>query len=152
MLQLATQSTQVPLNSRPVDNPGLPSSTCAVLHTPQKLFRACLAVTVAVRNLDDRQLRRVFGVSYMIVNEAGYMIVNELVLTRAGCGVNAHSVSLAELIHRALAARPVREGFSSRRDCAEKESTVTPRPLRSTRSLAMGKIIAVAAGQELMAL
>jgi len=60
--------------------------------------------------------------------------------------------SLAELIYRALAARPVREGFSSRRDCAEKESTVTPRPLRSTRPLAMGKIIAIAAGQELMAL
>jgi hypothetical protein len=27
---------------------------------PQKLSRACLAVTVAVRNLDDRQLRRAY--------------------------------------------------------------------------------------------
>ena len=145
MLQLAIQSTQVPLNSRPVDSPGCraapaPSST---LH--RKLFRACLAVTVAVRNLDDRQLRRAY-------RRAGYMIVNELALTGAGYGANAHPASLAELIHRALAARPVREGFSSRRDCAEKESTVTPRPLRSTRSLAMGKIIAIAAGQELIAL
>jgi len=84
MLQLATQSTQVLLNSRPVDNRRLPSSTCAVLHTPQKLFRACLAVTVAVRNLDDRQLWRLTGAGYMIVNETSYMIVNELVLTRAG--------------------------------------------------------------------
>ena len=48
--------------------------------------------------------------------------------------------------------RSVCGGLSSRRDCAEKESTVTPRPWRSTRSLVIGKIIAVAAGQEVMAL
>ena len=71
MLQLPTQSTQVPLNSRPVDNPGCRASTCAVLHTRQKLFRACLAVTVAVRNLDDRQLLPLIGAGYMIVNELG---------------------------------------------------------------------------------
>jgi hypothetical protein len=92
------------------------------------------------------------GASYMIVNEAGYMIVNELALSPGAMERTPLPASLAELIHRALAARPVREGFSSRRDCAEKESTVTPTPLRSTRSLAWAKIIAVEAGQELMAL
>ena len=142
MLQLATQSTQVPLNSPPVGNPRLQSSTCAVLHAPQKLFRACLAVTVAVRNLDDRQLGLI---------GAGYMIVNELALTGAGYGANAHPASLAELIDRALDPTRARGILVSPRLC-EKESTVTPRPLRSTRSLAMGKIIAIAAGQELMAL
>jgi hypothetical protein len=63
---------------------------------------------------------------------ADYVIVNELALTRAGYGRT-----------------PIPAGLA---DCAEKESTVIPRPFRSTRSLAMGKIIAVAAGQELMAL
>jgi hypothetical protein len=31
------------------------------------------------------------GAGYMIVDDAGYMIVNELSLTRAGCGSNPHS-------------------------------------------------------------
>jgi hypothetical protein len=55
------------------------------------LFRACLAVTVVVRNLDDRQLWRLIGAGHMIVNETGYMIVNELALTRANYGANPHS-------------------------------------------------------------
>jgi hypothetical protein len=83
---------------------------------------------------------------------AGYMIVNGLAPTPSGlwserpsrqpCGADPSS-----------SRNPTRaRGISSRRDCAEKESTVTPRHLRSTRSLAMGKIIAVAAGKDLMAL
>jgi hypothetical protein len=63
----------------------------AVIHTPQKSFRAGLAVTVVVRNLDDRQLWRLIGAGHMIVNETGYMIVNELALTRANYGANPHS-------------------------------------------------------------
>jgi len=30
------------------------------------------------------------GAGYMIGNEAGYMIVDELALSRAGCGSNPH--------------------------------------------------------------
>jgi hypothetical protein len=92
MLQLATLSardaSEVP---DLLITPGSRAAPCAVLHTPQKLFRTGLAVTVAVRNLDDRQLHRLIGAGYMIVNEAGYMIVNEVAPTRAGCGANPHS-------------------------------------------------------------
>jgi hypothetical protein len=57
----------------------------AVLHTPQKSFLPGLSVTVAVRNLDDWQPHLAIGSGYMIVDDAGYMIIDELALTRAGC-------------------------------------------------------------------
>jgi hypothetical protein len=44
------------------------------------------------------------GASYMIVNEAGYMIVNELALSPGAMERTPLPASLAELIHRALAA------------------------------------------------
>jgi hypothetical protein len=91
MLQLATQSTQVPLNSRPVDNPG-----CRAAPAPSStIHRSCFApawrspLQFAISTIGSSA--GFFGASYMIVNEAGYMIVNELGLTRAGCGANAHS-------------------------------------------------------------
>jgi hypothetical protein len=91
MLQLATQSTQVPLNSRPVDNPG-----CRAAPAPSStLHRSCFApawrspLQFAISTIGSSA--GFLGASYMIVNEAGYMIVNELGLTRAGCGANAHS-------------------------------------------------------------
>ena len=55
----------------------------AVLHTPQKLFRTGLAVTIAVPI-------STIGNSALLIG-AGYMIVNELGLTLAGCGVKPHS-------------------------------------------------------------
>jgi hypothetical protein len=60
-----------------------------------KLFQTGLAVTVGVRNLDDRHSAWLIGAGYMIVNEAGYMIVDELALTPAGCGVTRIPASLA---------------------------------------------------------
>jgi hypothetical protein len=81
MLQLATQSTQVPLNSRPVDNPRAapaPSST---------LRRSCFGP--AWRSPLQFAISTIGNSAGLI--GAGYMIVNELALTGAGYGANAHS-------------------------------------------------------------
>ena len=64
--------------------PGCRAARCAaVLHTPQKLFPTGLAVTIAV-------LIATSGNSALPIG-AGYMIVNELALTLAGCGAKPHS-------------------------------------------------------------
>jgi hypothetical protein len=85
------------------------------------------------------------GAGYMIVNEAGHMIVNELALTPAGCGVNRIAAGLADLIHRVRSPTRARGdprlaetrgtprtvyGILCERHTADakKESTVTPRP------------------------
>jgi hypothetical protein len=125
-----------------------------------------LTVTVAVAISTIGNSAWLIGADCMIVNEAGYVIVNELALTRRAVERTRIPAGLADLIHRALAARPVRGGILvsprlevRRERCtafsakgilpnAKKESTVTPQALmRSTRSSVMGKIIAVAAGQ-----
>jgi hypothetical protein len=114
-----------------------------------------LAVTIAVPISTS-------GNSALLIT-AGYMIINELALNLAGSGVKPHPAEPADLIHRGLAAPTRAEGSSSRRDSStsrtvygvlcegdtadgKKELTVTPQAfMGSTRSSAMGKIIAVAA-------
>ena len=56
MLQLATQSTQLPLNSRPVDNqPQAVAQHLRRPHTPQKLFRAAWrsSLPYAISTIDN---------------------------------------------------------------------------------------------------
>ena len=60
-----------------------------------------MAVTIAVPISTS-------GNSALLIG-AGYMIVNELALNLAGCGVKPHPADLADLIHRGLAA-PTRRG------------------------------------------
>ena len=67
---------------------------------------------------------------------AGYMIVNELAPTPSGLWSERPSRQPCGADPSSSRSPTVREGLSPRRDCAEKESTVTPRPLRSARSLA----------------
>jgi len=125
-----------------------------------------LTVTVAVAISTIGNSAWLIGADCMIVNEAGYVIVNELALTRRAVERTRIPAGLADLIHRALAARPVQGILVSprlevhRERCtafsakgilpnAKKESTVTPQALMGgTRSSVMGKIIAVAAGQD----
>ena len=67
-----------------------------------------LTVTVAVAISTIGNSAWLIGADCMIVNEAGYVIVNELALTRRAVERTRIPAGLADLIHRALAARPVR--------------------------------------------
>ena len=104
MLQLATPSARGASETPDLLIIRAVEQHLALSSTSQKLFRTGLAVTVE------------FAIS-TIGNSAGpigagYMIINELAPTRAGCGANCIPAGLADLIHRALGARPLR-GSSS---------------------------------------
>jgi hypothetical protein len=83
-----------------------------------------LTVTVAVAISTIGNSAWLIGADCMIVNEAGYVIVNELALTRRAVERTRIPAGLADLIHRALAARLVRGGSSSRRDSKYVENGV----------------------------
>jgi hypothetical protein len=74
-----------------IDNPGCGAAPAASSTLPKVVsdrFGGHCCSSQSRRSCNSACL---IGAGYMIFNEAGYMIVKELALTPAGCGVNPHS-------------------------------------------------------------